>query len=67
MVADKNNTLASGDVSLNYVEKDDNGVSSNRKIEILDDGRLASSFGSGFFDEATGLSMNLLKMIMESK
>lgn len=67
MVADKENTLTSNDVSLNYVEKDENGVSSNRKIEILEDGRLSEPFGPGFFDEATGLSMGLLKMKMEAK
>lgn len=67
MVADKETSLASNDVSLNYVEKDEDGVSHNRQIKILEDGRLNAPFGSGFFDEATGLSMNLLKMKMESK
>lgn len=66
MVADKEHPFTSNDVSLNYVEKDENGVSINRKIEILEDGRLSESFGPGFFDEATGLSMHLLKIKMES-
>lgn len=67
MVADKENSLSPNNVSLNYVEKDGNGISTNRKIEILEDGRLSESFGPGFFDEATSLSMHLLKMKMEAK
>ena len=61
MVADKDNSLTSNDVSLNYVEKDENGVSTNRKIEILEDGRLSEPFGPGFFDQADMLAMDLLK------
>ena len=61
MVADKDNILSSNDVSLNYVEKDKNGVSSNRKIEILEDGRLSEPFGPGFFDESKSLVMKMLK------
>ena len=67
LVADKKNKLTPNDVSLNYVDKDENGISTNRKIEILEDGRLSEPFGPGFFDEATGLSMHLLKMKMGSK
>lgn len=67
LVADKENKLTPNDVSLNYVDKDENGISTNRKIEILEDGRLSEPFGPGFFDEATGLSMHLLKMKMGSK
>ena len=66
LVADKDNALTPNDVSLNYVEKED-GISTNRKIEILEDGRLSEPFGPGFFDEATDLSMRLLKMKMEAK
>ena len=61
MVADKENNLTPNDVSLNYVEKDKNGVSSNRKIEILEDGRLSEPFGPGFFDESKSLVMKMLK------
>lgn len=60
LVADKGNALAPNDISLNYVEKDENGVSTNRKIDILEDGCLSSPFGTGFFDEADNLSMDLL-------
>ena len=67
MVADKANALTANDVSLNYVEKDKNGTSHNRQIKIIEDGRLSEPFGPGFFDEATGLSMHLLKMKMEAK
>lgn len=67
MVADKGNALSPNDVSLNYVEKDENGTSHNRQIKIQEDGRLSEPFGPGFFDEATGLSMHLLKMKMEAK
>lgn len=61
MVADKNNTLTSNDVSLNYVEKDENGVSHNKQIKIKEDGRLDSSFGEGFYDEADNLTMELIR------
>lgn len=67
LVADKENELTSNDVSLNYVDRDEDGISTNRKIDILEDGRLSEPFGPGFFDEATGLSMHLLKMKMGSK
>ena len=67
MVAEKENALSPNDVSLNYVEKDENGTSHNRQIKIQEDGRLSEPFGPGFFDEATGLSMHLLKMKMEAK
>lgn len=61
MVADKENKLTPNDVSLNYVDKDENGISTNRKINILEDGRLSEPFGPGFFDEADSLAMNLMK------
>ena len=61
LVADKENKLTPNDVSLNYVDKDENGISINRKIEILEDGRLSEPFGPGFFDEADSLAMDLMK------
>lgn len=64
IIADKDNSLTSNDVSLNYVEKDEDGASTNRKIGIKEDGRLMDSFGEGFFDEAGGLSRQLLKLNM---
>ena len=65
MVADKESSLSSNDVVLYYVDKEESEMSTNRKIDILEDGRLSEPFGSGFYDEATGLSMYLLKMKME--
>lgn len=62
MVADKENALTSNDVSLNYVEKNENGVSYNRQIRIKEDGRLDGSFGAGFYDEAGGLSRRLFML-----
>lgn len=59
MVADKENSLTSKDVSLNYVEKDEKGVSHNRQIKIQEDGRLDRAFGKGFYDEAGCLSRQL--------
>lgn len=61
MVADKESTLASDDVSLNYVEKDEEGISHNRQIKILEDGSLSDSFGSGFYDEADALAIQLFR------
>lgn len=60
MVADKENSLMSDEISLNYIEKEDFG-SSNRKINIQEDGRLNEPFGPGFFDEADSLAMEILK------
>ncbi len=62
MVADKKNALLPSDVSLNYVEKEGDGVSANRKIEIGEDGRLSEPFGKGFLDEADSLAMEILKL-----
>ncbi len=61
MVADKENALSSDDVSLNYVEKDEGGISHNRQIKILEDGSLSESFGSGFYDEADTLAIQLFR------
>ena len=61
MVADKENTLTPNDVSLNYVEKDEDGTSHNRQIKIQEDGRLSEPFGEGFYDEADSLAMELMK------
>lgn len=61
MVADKDISLTSNEISLNYVEKHENGISTNRKIEILEDGRLSEPFGPGFFDESKSLVMQMMK------
>ena len=62
LVADKENKLTPNDVSLNYVEKDEHGISTNRKIEIREDGSLDGTlFGSGFYDEADSLAMELFR------
>lgn len=67
LVADKENKLTPSDVSLNYVEKDENGMSTNRKINILDDGRLSEPFGPGFLDEADTLAFEILKLKTRKK
>ena len=67
MVADKENSLTSNDVSLNYVDKDENGISHNRQIKIQEDGRLSEPFGPGFFDEADSLAMDLMKYKVRRK
>lgn len=59
LVAEKK--LKAENVSLNYVEKNDEGVSHNRQIKIKDDGSLDGQFGSGFFDEALNLAVKLYK------
>lgn len=61
MVADKDIPFTSDKVSLNYVEKDENGVSTNRKIEIDENGGLNGKFGKGFYDEADRLALALFK------
>lgn len=57
-----NKCIKSNDVSLNYVEKNEEGVSYNRQIRIQDNGRLDGSFGEGFYDEAGGLSRQLFML-----
>ena len=61
MVADKENKLTSNEVSINYVDKDENGISHNRQIKIQEDCRLSEPFGPGFYDEADTLAMELMK------
>lgn len=61
MVVDKENPLSANDISLNYVEKNSDGLSTNRKINIQDNGKLSEPFGTGFFDESKKLVMNLLR------
>lgn len=63
LVASKNNDLSSDNISIYYIatnDKYDNG-DIVRRINIKKDGRLASAFGAGFFDEADNLAMELLK------
>lgn len=67
LVASKENALTANDVSLNYVEKGENGVSTNRKINILEDGRLSEPFGPGFLDEADTLAFEILKLKTRKK
>ena len=54
--------LSSEEVSMIYVEDDievKKGAPKVRRIPIKDDGRLADSFGPGFYDEADNLSLEL--------
>ena len=58
--------LTPEEVSLQYVynadaEKRPKGEPQVKNIEIREDGILRDSFGSGFFDEADNLAMDLLK------
>lgn len=61
MVADKENSLTTNDVSLNYIEKNKDGISRNKQIKILEDGGLSDSFGAGFYDEADNLAIQLFR------
>lgn len=61
MVADKECSLKSESVSLNYVDKREDSISYNKQIIIKEDGRLSEPFGRGFFDEAKGLVMKMMK------
>ena len=47
-----------------YIDRKDETSAKNeiREIEIREDGCLANPFGPGFFDEASSLSLNLLKI-----
>ena len=61
MVADKENSLTTNDVSLNYIEKNKDGISRNKQIKILEDGGLSDSFGAGCYDEADNLAIQLFR------
>ena len=64
MVASKSNELVSDEVSIYYIVSNDecDGGDKVRKINIMEDGRLSSPFGTGFFDEADNLAMELLNI-----
>lgn len=52
--------LKPDELSFLYVEDGHGSDKKVREIGIEEDGRLSSEFGSGFFDEADSLAMNLL-------
>ena len=59
--------ISTGDVSLNYIYHHDKakrpvGKPQVLNIKIKEDGRLSEPFGSGFFDEADNLAMDLLSI-----
>lgn len=59
--------ITSNYVAIHYIyhplkDKRPSDVNHVEKINILDDGRLDKSFGSGFFDEADNLAMDLLNL-----
>jgi len=60
------NNVSADEISLNYVYGMDDYVSPSdsrvKNIEIRKDGSLSDSFGSGFFDEADNLSMDLMRI-----
>lgn len=65
-----NKSLLRNDLSLNYLYSKEDYISPSEKrvkrIDVLEDGSLSDSFGSGFYDEADNLSMGLLKTQIES-
>ncbi len=55
--------ISASDIALHYIDNIKHNQSPNiRHIEIETDGRLSSPLGSGFFDEADNLAMNLLEI-----
>ena len=66
-VADKKVEFSSDDVSLNYIDTDEEGFAFNKPIEVQEDGRLKESFGSGFFDEADKLAVELIMFKAQKK
>ena len=61
-------TMDRDEVSVYYLyEKDEQSECEPlvKKLELKEDGRLASQFGPGFFDEADNLAMDLLSMKMQ--
>lgn len=61
MIASDDYDLKGNEISIGYIDKDERGKSTNRSIEILEDGSLSESFGHGFYDEADTLAIELFK------
>lgn len=62
-------TMDRDEISVYYLyEKDEQPEDGPfvKKLELKEDGRLASQFGPGFFDEADNLAMDLLSIKMQS-
>ena len=61
--------MESNDVSICYVYSKDDYVSPSesrvKHLPIKEDGNLADSFGTGFFDEADNLSVELMSIKMD--
>lgn len=56
-------SIAPDDVSIYYIHATDNippGEAQNKRLRILQDGRLDGEFGPGFFDESARLMMSIL-------
>lgn len=66
-VANKEVDFSREDLSLNYVDTDEQGFAFNKQIEVQEDGRLKESFGSGFFDEADKLAVELIMFKAQKK
>lgn len=66
-VANKEVDFSREDLSLNYVDTDEQGFAFNKHIEVQEDGRLKESFGSGFFDEADKLAVELIMFKAQKK
>ena len=66
-VANKEVDFTHEDLSLNYVDTDEQGFAFNKQIEVQEDGRLKESFGSGFFDEADKLAVELIMFKAQKK
>lgn len=61
-------TMSRDEISVYYLYGQDetpSDGSSVKKLELKEDGRLASQFGPGFFDEADNLAMDLLSIKMQ--
>jgi len=67
LIGRKDNDLTPKEVSILYVYPHDKalrpaGEPQVKVIDVTDTGKLTSSFGSGFFDEASSLNLELIKL-----
>ena len=61
LIADPDCELCNDQVNIYYVDKDKNGASTVRKMNITENGQFEENWPSGFFDKNYELSMDLLR------
>lgn len=66
LISDKSNTLTNDMVKIYYVDKNTKGNATINEMKICENGKFASEWPTGFFDEAHNLTMKLLRNTAET-